>query len=147
MKLTGRFLGPPQIALPTPASRLAELIGKQARAVADALQIQFSRRGIRIAVLVLGCGLAAQAVWLYVVPFAWGWDSTANLAIGRMYFGLPYRMWSIKDYYPPGYPIFLTLAGVHHLDTLGPLRIATRSEEHTSELQSRGLISYAVFCL
>src|ERR1043165_6250425 len=26
-------------------------------------------------------------------------------------------------------------------------RVADRSEEHTSELQSRGLISYAVFCL
>src|ERR1043165_824654 len=26
-------------------------------------------------------------------------------------------------------------------------QIADRSEEHTSELQSRGLISYAVFCL
>src|ERR1043165_10095127 len=25
--------------------------------------------------------------------------------------------------------------------------VAARSEEHTSELQSRGLISYAVFCL
>src|ERR1043165_3909282 len=30
----------------------------------------------------------------------------------------------------------------------GPGRfLGTRSEEHTSELQSRGLISYAVFCL
>src|ERR1043165_4199352 len=28
-----------------------------------------------------------------------------------------------------------------------PLRRRSRSEEHTSELQSRGLISYAVFCL
>src|ERR1043165_1575434 len=27
------------------------------------------------------------------------------------------------------------------------LRVEMRSEEHTSELQSRGLISYAVFCL
>src|ERR1043165_6774586 len=26
-------------------------------------------------------------------------------------------------------------------------RLGTRSEEHTSELQSRGLISYACFCL
>src|ERR1043165_10134227 len=30
---------------------------------------------------------------------------------------------------------------------LFPPRDPTRSEEHTSELQSRGLISYAVFCL
>src|ERR1043165_10257670 len=29
----------------------------------------------------------------------------------------------------------------------GPGRRRCRSEEHTSELQSRGLISYAVFCL
>src|ERR1043165_10260753 len=28
-----------------------------------------------------------------------------------------------------------------------PLFVPERSEEHTSELQSRGLISYAVFCL
>src|ERR1043165_10240539 len=28
-----------------------------------------------------------------------------------------------------------------------PPRRSSRSEEHTSELQSRGLISYAVFCL
>src|ERR1043165_10212056 len=30
---------------------------------------------------------------------------------------------------------------------LSRLNDSTRSEEHTSELQSRGLISYAVFCL
>src|ERR1043165_10257671 len=28
-----------------------------------------------------------------------------------------------------------------------PPKCSSRSEEHTSELQSRGLISYAVFCL
>ena len=28
-----------------------------------------------------------------------------------------------------------------------PIDVYLRSEEHTSELQSRGLISYAVFCL
>src|ERR1043165_10280320 len=28
-----------------------------------------------------------------------------------------------------------------------PMNLCLRSEEHTSELQSRGLISYAVFCL
>src|ERR1043165_3256844 len=33
------------------------------------------------------------------------------------------------------------------LNTLGVLWQVMRSEEHTSELQSRGLISYAVFCL
>src|SRR3546814_2714073 len=32
-------------------------------------------------------------------------------------------------------------------DILGPRRIAFRSEEHTSELQSIMRISYAVFCL
>src|SRR5216117_4544260 len=30
---------------------------------------------------------------------------------------------------------------------LHPIRVAARSEEHTSELQSPFLISYAVFCL
>src|SRR5213596_4328436 len=33
------------------------------------------------------------------------------------------------------------------LDAVGRIRQAKRSEEHTSELQSHGLISYAVFCL
>src|SRR5213594_4686373 len=36
------------------------------------------------------------------------------------------------------------LAGLHFLSTLP---WGERSEEHTSELQSRPLISYAVFCL
>src|ERR1043165_8553979 len=36
-----------------------------------------------------------------------------------------------------------TLLGAHDNNLIAP----TRSEEHTSELQSRGLISYAVFCL
>src|ERR1043165_2645165 len=31
--------------------------------------------------------------------------------------------------------------------SLNPTSTVGRSEEHTSELQSRGLISYAVFCL
>src|ERR1043165_7931227 len=34
-----------------------------------------------------------------------------------------------------------------HRHQLRPHVAAVRSEEHTSELQSRGLISYAVFCL
>src|ERR1043165_4472287 len=33
-----------------------------------------------------------------------------------------------------------------HSPTISSIEV-TRSEEHTSELQSRGLISYAVFCL
>ena len=36
-------------------------------------------------------------------------------------------------------------AGAEHLEVTATAR--TRSEEHTSELQSRELISYAVFCL
>ncbi len=70
-------------------------------------------------------GMLTQALWLYLVPFEWGSDTTPNLAIGRMYFGLPYEMWSIKNYYPPGYAIFLTLLGVHHLDTLAIVRVGT----------------------
>src|ERR1043165_9236968 len=38
------------------------------------------------------------------------------------------------------------LVGVTHRAVLAGL-VDDRSEEHTSELQSRGLISYAVFCL
>jgi hypothetical protein len=89
------------------------------------LRTQLVRRDTQMVLAVTLAGIAAQALWLYLVPFAWGWDSTANLAIGRMYFGLPYQMWSIKFYYPPGYPIFLTLMGVHHFDTLTLLKVGT----------------------
>src|ERR1043165_8137524 len=37
------------------------------------------------------------------------------------------------------------LAAIH--TAMKTILLAARSEEHTSELQSRGLISYAVFCL
>ncbi len=70
-------------------------------------------------------GLITQAIWLVAVPWSWGWDSTGYLAIGRMYFHLPYEMWSLKYYYPPGYPIVLSLLGVHHLDTILVLKMAT----------------------
>src|SRR5881227_4104464 len=33
------------------------------------------------------------------------------------------------------------------LNPIGPISRGSRSEEHTSELQSRTVISYAVFCL
>src|SRR3546814_7794456 len=36
---------------------------------------------------------------------------------------------------------------LEHLDAAGIAAMATRSEEHTSELQSLMRISYAVFCL
>src|ERR1043165_3339758 len=49
--------------------------------------------------------------------------------------------------YGAGYPARLLGAFIfgHFGDRTG--RKFARSEEHTSELQSRGLISYAVFCL
>jgi hypothetical protein len=87
--------------------------------------MQTSGRDVTIGFFVFVAGMASQAIWLFFVPFSWGWDSTANLAIGRMYFGLPFEMWNIKFYYPPAYPVFLTLMGVHHLDTLTFLRIGT----------------------
>src|ERR1043165_7911922 len=37
--------------------------------------------------------------------------------------------------------------GLNDLDEKAGEAVEQRSEEHTSELQSRGLISYAVFCL
>src|SRR5213594_4800618 len=39
------------------------------------------------------------------------------------------------------------VGGLEHLEALVGEHAAQRSEEHTSELQSRTLISYAVFCL
>ncbi len=122
MRLPREIIGPPQIAPPTPLSQLRRFLTAQVLRFAGFLCAQMSRRGIRQAVAVILAGVAAQALWLYLVPFYWGHDSIANLAIGRMYFGLPYETWSIKNYYPPGYPIFLTLMGVHHLDTLRFLR-------------------------
>src|SRR5882724_8929952 len=87
--------------------------------------MQISRRDISTGFVVLLAGMTAQAIWLYLVPFSWGWDTAPNLAIGRMYFGLPTEMWNIKFYYPPAYPIFLTLMGIHHFDTLTFVRIGT----------------------
>src|SRR3546814_6217246 len=43
--------------------------------------------------------------------------------------------------------VLLGMAGVAVRDSVGPLESASRSEEHTSELQSLMRISYAVFCL
>src|ERR1043165_6320685 len=39
------------------------------------------------------------------------------------------------------------ILGVYDVGTDQNINFMIRSEEHTSELQSRGLISYAVFCL
>src|SRR5213075_3142019 len=44
-----------------------------------------------------------------------------------------------------GVPVELNILG--HGELEGECRQACRSEEHTSELQSRLVISYAVFCL
>src|SRR2546430_15685819 len=125
MKLPQEFFGPPQIVPRTPLLRLQESLRAQVLRGTHVLGGQLSRRDAKIILTIALAGIAAQALWLYLIPFAWGWDSTANLAIGRMYFGLPYQMWSIKFYYPPGYPIFLTLMGVHHLDTLALLKVGT----------------------
>src|ERR1043165_10117098 len=46
--------------------------------------------------------------------------------------------------------LFRSLLGNQHRESgadRAPYNAEERSEEHTSELQSRGLISYAVFCL
>src|SRR3546814_5302371 len=48
-------------------------------------------------------------------------------------------------FFPEPYPAFANLRRM--LRDGGRLDIATRSEEHTSELQSLMRISYAVFCL
>jgi len=46
------------------------------------------------------------------------------------------------DYVEPGAPAVITNPITRPIDRQGG-----RSEEHTSELQSQSLISYAVFCL
>jgi hypothetical protein len=125
MKLPQEVFGPPQIVPRTPLLRLQESLRAHVIRGAQALSGQFARPDARIIVAIAVAGIAAQALWLYIVPFAWGWDTTPNLAIGRMYFGLPYEMWNIKYYYAPGYPVFLTLLGLHHLDTLTFFRIGT----------------------
>src|SRR2546423_8350893 len=125
MKLQGRLLGSPQILSRTPLSSLAEFLRMQVFQLAEFAGTQISRRDARTGLAVFCAGMLAQTIWLYIVPFSWGWDTTPNLAIGRMYFHLPYEMWSVKHYYSPGYPIFMTLMGVHHLDTLTFFRFGT----------------------
>lgn len=75
--------------------------------------------------LVFCAGLLSQALYFLLVPWQWGWDSTGYMAIGRMYQGLPFQMWDVKDYYPMGYPVWLSLMGVHSLDTMLFLKIST----------------------
>src|ERR1043165_7395199 len=56
---------------------------------------------------------------------------------------------------PDGLILYTVVAGdncgkvalLHGITVTQLRQLNTRSEEHTSELQSRGLISYAVFCL
>jgi len=125
MRLPYEFVGPPQILPRTPLVRLEEFLRSHIIHFVQVVRTQLSRGDTNVIFTIVLAGMAAQALWLYFVPFNWGYDTAPNLAIGRMYFGLPYEMWSIKYYYPPGYPIFLTLMGVHHFDTLALFRIGT----------------------
>src|ERR1043165_4463791 len=60
---------------------------------------------------------------------------------------------TILDHIPPPFakpnePFHMLVSNIDWSDYVGRIDIGKiRSEEHTSELQSRGLISYAVFCL
>ena len=56
---------------------------------------------------------------------------------------------AIADDLIAGAKAMLDRAGAVHdlVEVPGALEVPTRSEEHTSELQSRETISYAVFCL
>ena len=61
---------------------------------------------------------------------------------------------SFFEYMLPCFILLLLLAKLYqHFEERVPIQpepvptISSRSEEHTSELQSRGLNSYAVFCL
>src|SRR3546814_2496671 len=53
--------------------------------------------------------------------------------------------WLPKRFWPTDVPIVVTVHHLVHDPEFRPYR--TRSEEHTSELQSLMRISYAVFCL
>src|SRR5216110_2421279 len=70
---------------------------------------------------------------LAILPWLAG--VTRRVALGTSVVILPYRS---------PIPVAKLLASV---DVLSGGRLIIRSEEHTSELQSRELISYAVFCL
>src|ERR1043165_10092058 len=56
------------------------------------------------------------------------------------------KHWILVKYCPAWAGVTLKVA-VPVTGRSARLRAVKRSEEHTSELQSRGLISYAVFCL
>jgi hypothetical protein len=59
-----------------------------------------------------------QLLYMFSVPFSGGYDSAGYLAIGRMYANLPYQMWSIKYYYPPGQSFLFWLTGITNFGNL-----------------------------
>src|SRR3546814_9830027 len=80
-------------------------------------------------------------------------DNLARYASGRGHcHGCGYNEWPDDDYQPSGQPqrkrMFDPIPGeVLPIASSYGINEATRSEEHTSELQSLMRISYAVFCL
>ena len=67
---------------------------------------------------VLLIGAITQTVFMKLVAFGGGYDTASYLAVGRMYARLPYEMWSIKYYYPPGQPMIFWLTGVTNFGSL-----------------------------
>src|ERR1043165_9882746 len=75
-----------------------------------------------------------------------GFDDLKNLAVGRLFL---HNFHHIKSHLIMVTPFISQTSlhfGVNDLEGTVVREKIYRSEEHTSELQSRGLISYAVFC-
>jgi hypothetical protein len=68
--------------------------------------------------IILSVGALSQTIFMKLVSFGGGYDTASYLAIGRMYARLPYDMWSIKYYYPPGQPLIFWLTGVTNFGSL-----------------------------
>src|SRR3546814_3983138 len=62
-------------------------------------------------------------------------------------FGFEYEFQSATDWYTSGRFDAALLQVLRHYEAVKNVVLPTRSEEHTSELQSLMRISYAVFCL
>jgi hypothetical protein len=80
--------------------------------------ISKKRTDLVSALLIVVIGTISQVLWDLATHIGWGWDSVGYLSIGRMLLGMPYEMWNLKYYYPPGVSLLMIATGVYNLDTL-----------------------------
>src|SRR3546814_1015620 len=107
--------------------------------------IALVRHLFKVAVLLLIVGLVLAGTMQFVLASLLGLARDSNLyQLGMMLTFLVIILVTLRALFQP---LILRYGGPAGDDTHGSARFATRSEEHTSELQSLMRISYAVFCL